>query len=186
MRRRSKTRSSVARAALLLGLASLGIPRPARASSTYPPALKAALDALDPSVPHCVPACTACHLTAQGGPGMMNVFGLALETKGGLLPGNPSLVGPAVQKLAALVPPDDADGDGVPDFVEIARGDSPSIPLPGGVNQFCPDIQFGCGAHVASAPATDRFGLFSALLVVLGFAAARRRRAKQRADRTRC
>ncbi len=183
----TKTSGSVFRAAVLvgLGLTSLGVARTAQASSNYPPALAAAIAKMypDAKAAQCVPACTACHLTTAGGPGMMNKFGRSLESFG-LLPGNPDLVDNAFTMLAAADP--DSDGDRTNDIEELQAGDSPSLAFPDGVGQFCPDIKYGCGAHIAAAPPppVDRMGLFSAGLVVLGFAVARRRRSAARAHRT--
>lgn len=71
----------------------------------------------------------------------------------------------------------DSDRDGISDYDELRALDSPSEPLPRGVGEFCPadTTMYGCFARVAAAPPpTDRLGLFSAGLVVLGLAAARR------------
>jgi hypothetical protein len=181
MKHRTKTPGSVFRIALLVGLASLGVVRSARASWDYPPALAAAIASQYPMAVKCVPLCTACHLTTQGGPGNLNVFGVNMENVGGLLPGDASLVGPALAKLAKVDP--DSDGDGTHDIEEIEAGDSPSVALPLGIGEFCPDIKYGCGARIAPAPPVDRFSLFTAGLVVFGLAAARRRRAALRAKR---
>jgi hypothetical protein len=172
----TKTPGSVFRAALLLGLgfASLGVTRTAQASSDYPAALAAAIAEQYPDAVKCVPLCTACHLTTVGGPGMMNKFGMSLESIGGLLPGNAALVAPAFKRLAMVDP--DSDGDGTHDIEEITAGDSPSLAFPDGQGQFCSDIKYGCGAHIAAAPPVDRMGLLSAGLVVLGLALSRRRR----------
>jgi hypothetical protein len=181
-----QTSGSVFRAAVLigLGLASFGVARTAQASTNYPPALAAAIAKMYPTAKaaQCVPACTACHLTTAGGPGMMNKFGLSLESFG-LLPGNPALIENAFTMLATADP--DSDGDGTADIEELQAGDSPSLAFPDGVEQFCPDIKYGCGAHIAAAPPppVDRLGLFSAGLVVLGFAFARRRRSAARTRR---
>jgi hypothetical protein len=188
MTKPTKTPGSLFRAALLvgLGLAALGVARSAQASSTYPPALADAIAGDPTHFPNavtCVPQCTACHLTTVGGPGMMNKFGLTLEHYG-LLPGNHELVAPALTQLtsandalvAAGMPPIDSDEDGISDIAEIIKGDSPSLAAPDGTGQFCPDIKYGCGAHIAAAPPVDRLGLFSAGLVVLSFAIVRRRR----------
>jgi hypothetical protein len=180
----TKASRSVFRASLLLGLgvASLGVTRSARASSNYPPALAAAIAEQYPNAVKCVPLCTACHLTTAGGPSMMNKFGMSMESVGGLLAGNPDLVAPALKQLAMHQPPVDSDGDGTSDIDEIIAGNSPSLAYPAGQGEFCPDIRYGCGAHIAAAPPppVDRVGLFSAGLVVLGFAMARRRRGAAR------
>lgn len=177
-----KTPRSLFRAALLCGLAfaSLGVARHAQASSNYPPELARVIAKKYPNAVQCVPACTACHLTTAGGPGMVNKFGLSLE-KYGLLPGNPGLIENAFNKLADASPAVDSDGDGTSDTDEIQKGSSPSLAAPDGEGQFCPDIKYGCGARIAAAPAPamDRMGLLSAGGVVLAFAAMRRRRRGQ-------
>ena len=165
---------------LLGAMSSLGFARTARASSDYPPALQAALDKAYPATKHCVPLCTACHNTTAGGPGNINVFGAQLEHFG-LLPGNAALVDVAVQALVAATPPPDSDGDGTSDVDELNAGDSPSIAGPAGIGQFCPDIAYGCGAHIAAAPPKDRLSLIPAALVSLGLIAMRRRKPKPRA-----
>ena len=165
----------------LVGICLLSYVRSAHASSDYPPVLAAVIaeQYSDSKAAKCVPACTACHLTTQGGPTMMNKFGLSLEAND-LRPGRTDLIKPAFLKLAMTDP--DSDGDGTNDIEEIQNGDSPSLAFPDGVAQWCPDIKYGCGAHIAAAPAppVDRMGLFSAGLIVLGLAMTRRRRGAAR------
>jgi hypothetical protein len=182
-----KTRVSLLRVALLVGLCTLGFARSAQASQSYPPYLKAALDKEFPSVNHCVPLCTACHKTTAGGPGNINLFGATLESsKIGLLPGGSEQdVENAIHALAITMPPIDSDGDGVSDVDELNAGDSPSIAGPAGQGQFCSDLQYGCGARIAAAPPVDRLSLLSAGLVTLGLVLSRRRRSKLRARRAR-
>ena len=207
----TKTRIRTLGAALIVSLAALGVSRSAKASSNYPPALAAALNAQfqkcspDPADPTgakmickspgiCVPLCTACHNTTAGGPGDLNVWGENLLMYGGLGQMNVSNVGPAIQKYFATTPPAgakqtadhqwDADGDGISDATEILGFDSPSLPNPRGQAQFCPDIKYGCaGGRIASAPARDdKPALFAAGLVVVSLSAAMRRR-RRRAQR---
>ena len=205
MMHESKTR--VARVslavALLVGLATFGSVRSASASSKFPDALQKALSKRFPGVAFCVPTCAACHLTTVGGPGNLNVFGANLENQpmpGNLILGNNGDVDKklddAIGRYFAATPavglpqastmfpaPDvtrpsyDADRDGISDFNELAKLDSPSQALPSGVHEFCPEdaAMYGCGARVASAPPpADRLGLFGAGLLVLGLAAFRR------------
>ncbi|HEY4105490.1 MAG TPA: hypothetical protein VGM44_16440 [Polyangiaceae bacterium] len=160
-----------------IALFTLGGAREARASSDYPPALAAALDQEFPGVTHCVPLCTACHNTTQGGPKNINAFGTTLK-KYELLPGNPALVDIAIQGLKAANPPDDSDGDGVSDIDEINAGDSPSLPGAAGTSQFCPNIAYGCGARIATRPPADRVSLFGLASVALGLVSWRRRRTR--------
>ncbi len=142
-----------------------------------------------------MPLCTACHLTTAGGPGNINPFGYNLEKYAGLVLTQGQTVAPAIQKWFATPPPAgaplnamgevDSDGDGIGDATELKDGDSPSVPGPRGVGQFCTDLKYGCaGGRIAAAPPpVDSLGLFSAGLVVVGFAAMRRRR--RRAKRAR-
>ncbi len=168
-------------AAVIAGLTTLGMARPAFASSDYPQALQAALDKEFPTYTHCVPLCTACHNTTAGGPGNINVFGATLESSNiGLVPGDATRVAPAIHNLAMASPPPDSDGDGVSDVDELNAGDSPSIAGPAGVGQFCPDIKYGCGAHIAAKPAVDRLSLIPAFAVMLGLIGLRRRSARKR------
>ena len=135
----------------------------------------------------CVPLCNACHLTTQGGPGNIigNKFGDNLENKFGLREGNADLVKAAFDKLADADP--DSDGDRIHDVEEISAGNSPSLPYPQGQDEFCPDIKYGCGAHIAPAPPAPAAGLalFSAGFGALGLIAARRRRAALHAQHPR-
>jgi hypothetical protein len=179
---------SALRTAVVLGLsvASLCLTRPALASPDYPAALAAAIAERYPQAVKCVPLCNACHLTTQGGPGNIigNKFGENLENKFGLLKGNAALVKGAFDKLADADP--DSDGDSIHDVEEIIAGNSPSLPYPQGQDQFCPDINYGCGARIAPAPPPPVAGLalFSAGLGVLGVIVARRRRAALRTRRS--
>lgn len=177
-----KPQRSGFRVALLigLGLTSLVAARPAHASSDFPPALQAAIakQFKTAKAAQCVPLCTACHETTAGGPGHLNSFGKSLEGFG-LLQGSPATIDPALAALALKDP--DSDGDGTNDIEELMVGDSPAFAHPDGVDMWCPDIKYGCGARIAAAPApaVDHFGLLSAGGVVLGFAALRRRRRAQ-------
>jgi len=203
----SERKTRVSRAsllvALLVGLSAFGTAPSANASSQFPAALQKALNKQFKSqgITFGVPTCAACHLTTQGGPSMLNVFGYNLEhypTFPNLILGNAGDVDAKVQSAitnyfaatpAAGVPqapasfPEgtrpsyDADQDGVSDYDELAKNDSPSLPGAEGVGQFIPAdaAVYGCFARVASAPPpVDRSGLLSAGLVVLGFAAFRR------------
>jgi len=156
----------------MLALASLGYTRSASASSSFPAALKDALEKRFPGTTYCVPLCTACHTVTTGGPGNYNSFGKNLNEKGMLYIPNPVLVEGAVNKLLDLNL--DSDGDGKSDNDELKALESPSISGPG---SFCTDLAYGCGARIAPAPpALDKVGLFSAGLVVLGLTLLRRRR----------
>ena len=197
MKHPNKTRSAVFSAALLIGLASSGAARTAQASPSYPAALKAALEAHFKKVANvgaaggaaevpgptfCVPLCTACHNTTAGGPGNLNVFGDNLYHKGNLFRGNDAFVAMALDKIFAISPPLDSDGDGKSDELELSQLSSPSLPEPRGVDEFCSDIKYGCGANIAPIPPVlDRVGLFSAAGVALaGLAVFRRSRRRAR------
>jgi hypothetical protein len=187
MKHPQKARGSSFGSALLLGLAVLGSAQDARASQDFPPLLQQALEKQF-NQSFCVPLCTACHLTTTGGPGNINPFGGNLEVLAGLRKMDGTTVGPAIQKWFGTPPPAgaplnamgevDSDGDGIGDATELKDGDSPSLPGPRGVGQFCTDLRYGCaGGRIAAAPPpVDRAALLSAGLVVVGFAAMRRRR----------
>jgi hypothetical protein len=167
----TKTRGIVFGSALL-ALASLGYTRPARASSSFPAALQAALQKKFPGAVPCVPLCNACHLTTLGGPGNYNQWGIHLLASG-LTTADPGLIPAALDKELAMNL--DVDNDGVTDANELAMGDSPAF---AGAS-LCPSdsVQYGCGARIAPAPPpVDRVGLFSAGVVVFGLALLRRRR----------
>ncbi|MES1177783.1 MAG: hypothetical protein ABUL62_25890 [Myxococcales bacterium] len=156
----------------LFALASLTYTGSAHASSTFPAALRDALQAKF-GKSYCVPLCNACHQTTLGGPANYNPFGAFLFVNG-LNTSDPGLVSGALDK--ALAQNKDADGDGVTDAVELQNGEMPGF---AGSNPLCPtdSAQYGCGARIASAPPPiDKVGLFSAGLVVLGLTLLRRRR----------
>jgi len=191
MRHSNKARGSSLLSALLLGVSMLGSAHSAQASQSFPPLLQAALEKQF-NQSFCVPLCTACHLTTAGGPGNINPFGFNLERYAGLVLTVNATVAPAIQKWFATPPPAgaplnamgevDSDGDGIGDATELKNGDSPSVPAPRGIGQFCTDLRYGCagGRIAASPPPADRFGLLSAGLVLVGFAVMRRRgRAKR-------
>jgi len=184
----SKIRSWQLIALACFGIASSVASR-AHASGTYPAELSKALERQFPGQSFCVPLCTACHNTTKGGPRDLNTFGEKL----GLPKGRPELVDPALDAYFRSTPPDgvpqanthfvdgttrpffDSDADGISDYTELQNYDSPSLALPRGEKEFCPDVSYGCFARVAAAPPpADRFGLFSAALLVLGLTALRR------------
>ncbi len=176
---------------LVLGatlIAGLGCVRNASASSAFPSALKTALDAHFPGQTFCVPLCTACHNTTKGGPLDLNVFGHNFQFHGPILTGDRQayrLTDELAQSFMTAPGPGDpqvngkwdSDGDGISDEDELQEYSSPSIAGPRGEHAFCPDIAYGCGARVASAPPpTDRIALLAAGLAVLGASRLRVRR----------
>jgi hypothetical protein len=177
-----RAKVSIFSMALLVALASFGVARHAQAAPDYPPRLQSWLENKFKK-PFCAPQCTTCHLTNLGGAGTLNVFGANLEKYGGLIgiPNDPNFASDIDKYFAAVAAGTangDSDGDGVPDLTELEQGDSPSVALPLGKSLLCPDIEYGCaGGRIAAAPPpVDSVGLFSAGLVVVGFAALRRRR----------
>jgi len=177
MKRSPKTRGSLFCAAVLAASASLFVAHTAHADQSYPQKVKDALDQLDPMNQHCVPQCTLCHRSSEGGAGTTNVFGSHMVTIGGVgRNGETDTAGMLAALTALQTAMTDSDGDMTPDIAELEVGDAPAVAGPAGVSQVCSDIKYGCGAHIAPAPRVDHFGLFAAGLTVLGFAAVRRRR----------
>jgi mono/diheme cytochrome c family protein len=183
-----KTRRLLFSVAALFGLAAFGLARPVKAEPTYPPRLQAGLEAAF-NQSFCVPQCIVCHQTNAGG-GPTTAFGTSLLTTsirhklafGGV-------DDPVVDVVTAYftdvknnqmtggMPNGDSDGDGVSDELELKAGDLPGAAGPAGDNLLCADIKYGCaGGRIAAAPPVDNIGLLSASLVVVGFAAMRRRR----------
>lgn len=166
-----KTRVSIFGTALLFGLAALGFSREAHASAKFPPEVQKVLEA-EFGKAFCTPQCTFCHMTNAGGAGTLNPFGLNAQSKAGLGPVVTGRVVPALttyfQMYAATT---DSDGDGTNDRDAVVAGLQP-----GGNGVICGDIEYGCGASVASAkPTVDGLGLFSAGLAAVGLAVLRRR-----------
>jgi hypothetical protein len=174
----------------------------AHASGTYPAALSKALDRQFPGQQFCVPLCTACHLTTRGGPHELNVFGVNLFLYGELRGQQPdTTVDPALDKYFKTVPPAgapqadtlfidgtthpffDSDHDGKSDYTELQNFDSPSVALPRGEKEFCPDVTYGCFARIAAArPPVNRLSMLGGGLLLLGLTVIRRlRRAPDRA-----
>jgi len=175
MIRSIKPRRSLFSIAALLGLAAFALARPAEAEPTYPPRLQAGLEKVF-SQSFCVPQCIVCHQTNAGG-GPTTAFGTNLVIKGHLSGDVDDPVVDKVQTYFTAVPNADSDGDGISDEEELKAGDLPGVPGPAGKNLLCADIMYGCaGGRIApSPPPADALGLFSAGLVLVGFAALRRR-----------
>jgi len=176
-----------------LALTAWSAPRAAHASPSYPPEVQKALEAQFKGQTYCVPQCTTCHLTSVGGYGTLNVFGKTLQLNGRLPANNPGAVVGAFDTFFKSTPKPtdpqvsttfvdgttrpffDSDRDGISDYTELQNSDLPSVALPRGEKELCPDIEYGCFARVAAAPPpVDRYALLSAGLVVFGLAAFRR------------
>ena len=174
------------RAGLLLGLAAFAFAHPANAFPTFPPRLQSALEQQF-GVSFCVPQCIVCHQTNAGGKGTTTAFANNLIIYGHLTTNGDDPVVDKVKAYFAAVaaaqgtgkmPNGDSDGDGVSDADELKAHDLPGVAGPVGNNKLCLDIEYGCaGGRIAPAPPRiDSVGAFSAGLVVVGFAAMRRRR----------
>lgn len=182
-----KTRISIFAAALLAGVSILAVPSNAHAEPGYPPFLQAALEKQPQlaGVKICIPQCTACHNTSEGGINNLNPFGTNLYTAadkggGGLKIGSME-AGVQAAVTTYLMTNPDSDKDGVSDIDEIKQGDAPGVAGPRGQSQFCPDIKYGCaGGRIAAAPArNDKPAFFAAALVAVGLSAAMRRRGRR-------
>jgi hypothetical protein len=162
----------LALSACLIGLCAA---QRAQASETYPPKVQEAMmKRLNAS--YCVPQCILCHLTNQGGIGTLNPFGKNLQRATVLLPRRPDTVAQAFETYLSTQANADSDMDGTSDVKELEIGDSPAVAGVPGTNLICPDIRYGCGARIASAPPpVDHVGLFAAGLVVLGITLLRRK-----------
>ena len=140
----------------------------ALASSIYPSDIEAAVGSCKP------PPCTVCHETNGGGGGTVTrEFGQALMSRG-LTGGSASdLLNTALDQLAADAV--DSDGDGTPDWDELAAGSDPN---PGGV-AFCDQLSpvYGCvGVQASVVPRSAEAPVAGALLVAGLLVASRRRR----------
>jgi mono/diheme cytochrome c family protein len=188
MIRSIKIRRSLFSIAALLGLATFALARPVEAEPTYPPRLQAGLEKVF-NQSFCVPQCIVCHQTNAGG-GPTTAFGTNLVVASGRhglkIGGVDDPIADVVEayfadvamaKTTGGMPNGDSDGDGISDEDELKAGDLPGVAGPAGQNLLCADIKYGCaGGRIAPAPPpADTLGLLSAGLVVVGFAAMRRR-----------
>jgi len=182
-------------------LALFGVVCTANASPNYPPEVQKAMEQQFKGQTFCVPQCVTCHLTNEGGFHTLNVFGNNLQRYGRLPSGNAGQVVGAFDTYFKSNPPTDApqvntvfvdgtsrpffdsDQDGISDYTELQNSDSPSLALPRGEKEFCPDILYGCFARVAPArPPADRLGLISFGAALLGLAALRKLKRAPRAN----
>ena len=145
-----------------------------QAHSTFPTLIASELD-----MP-CVPACTICHKDTLGGFGTVTEpFGKAMQANGLFF--TEASLSPALKKLEDAGT--DTDGDGVADIAELRLGQDPNGNLDL-CSQAALAARYGCGAHIAAAPASDAGATLSALftVLVLGSSLYRKRRAR-RAER---
>jgi hypothetical protein len=120
----------------------------------------------------CIPTCTLCHLTNQGGQNTSDAskpFLLAM-LGAGLLPGSPDLLRTALTTLASNMT--DSDGDGMADTEELAQERNPNE---FGEGQLCGGPTYGCGARIARGRSLDVGAFGAALGVALALAFARKR-----------
>jgi hypothetical protein len=122
----------------------------------------------------CIPQCTLCHKTTQGGAGTTDenkpFFISMLNADASFVTGNPDGVRSALGILATNLT--DSDGDGMPDTEELSQGRDPNQD---GEGQLCGGIRYGCGAHIAPSRSTDFGAVSAALAAVLALLATRRR-----------
>jgi hypothetical protein len=123
----------------------------------------------------CTPRCIICHQTDKGGPGMLNEGGFVSALLGyGLDPQNTSSVGPALDAAEFMM--EDRDGDMILDVQELRDGTGPNDQT-NTVDICAADIEYGCFARIAPAPASrDSLAGAAAALTALGLIAAARRR----------
>jgi hypothetical protein len=158
---------------VVVGLAPTVLVAPiAQAEQTFPSVVQSSFDML------CAPRCTLCHATdpGQGTNYTARAFTLsvirAYQSKyPGKLPTNDDEM-----KVALTLLKDgkvDTDGDQVLDDVELNQGNDPNKP---GQERLC-GPNYGCGAHVAKAPAKngEAWVLAACAAVVATFGFRRRR-----------
>ncbi len=116
----------------------------------------------------CVPQCSVCHESVNGGGPADQPFAKSLGDYGGYEGSDAIQAGIDGLKQDNV----DSDGDGVGDVEEFRRGTDPNY---AGDALLClPDV--GCGAHVAPRAPEDGIDAAFALAVALGLVASKRRR----------
>jgi len=155
--------------ALLLAMAAASLSGSALASRTFPDAVKAAVP-----MP-CVPQCTICHQTNDGGFGTLrpNGFGMHLRDQYDLMWGQPATVAPAINAARPVL---DGDGDKLLDVAELEDGGDPNSADPKATT--CDQgPEYGCGAgRIARGDSLDGVAtLFAVSALAVGAAFFRRR-----------
>jgi len=150
---------------LALGVgASVFVAGAAHASQVFPSVVQKAYD-----MP-CPPSCTLCHATDPGQATNFNKpFALmsVIPAAGVPLRGDEAKLKTALAKIKA--DGTDTDKDGTPGATELAEGNDPNK---AGEVRLC-GPSYGCGAHIAKAPAKNGgiwvLAACAALLVTFGF-----------------
>jgi hypothetical protein len=150
---------------------------PSQAAPFYPPYIS------DQLMMPCLPPCTICHQDLNGGAGtVVKPFGIAMKSAGLTGFDDEPTMGSVLMTLTKNKT--DSNHDGIPDTTQLSEGADPNTG-----QSFCGanaplTPQYGCGAHIASAPAPDHSAPTAALLAVTVLGASahstarRRRRAK--------
>ena len=153
---------TIVRFVTALTLSLLVAPGVALAQPDFPDSLQKATGA------PCVPQCSVCHDSVNGGGPIDQPFGKSLGDYGGYQGRDAIKAGVEGMKQDNV----DSDGDGVGDVDELERGTDPNY---AGDARLClPDA--GCGAHVAPQPPDDGIDIALAIAVILGMGLSRQRR----------
>jgi hypothetical protein len=137
-------------------------PRAAFGRAEFPDRLQEATHA------PCVPQCSICHESVQGGGPADQPFAKSLRRMGKLE--GPDAIKYAVDQLEQQNV--DSDGDGVGDIAEIRAGKDPNYARDALI--CLPDV--GCGAHVSREAPSDGLSVVLALGVALALVLTRRSR----------
>jgi len=152
--------------ALALGVS---VALPARASEPFPAYLAEKYE-----MP-CVPACTLCHLTNEGGAlsfrdgFVADLLQVANASGNTIEAGNPESMAPALALVESMAM--DKDMDKVTDIDELKAGTDP-----GGSALLCDVPKYGCGASSVAPSYPTRFGALALAASVMLMLGLRRRR----------